>query len=52
MNEQIDSGTALVQTVDTFWFNLTVFYYWPAFLLGVWFLVGIVQALCERKFPT
>lgn len=52
MNDQIDSGTASAQTVDAFQFNLTIFYYWPAFLLGAWFLFGIVRALYERRFPT
>lgn len=51
MNERIAAGTVSAQTADAFAFNVTIFTFWPAFLL--WALhtkvLLIIRALYERR---
>lgn len=50
MNDRIADGTVSAQTAEAFGFNVVIFQYWPAFVLGGWFLFGIIRALYERRF--
>lgn len=51
MNDRIEDGRVSEQTKTTFGFLVTLFGFFPAFVLGAMFLYSIVRSLYEQRYP-